>query len=407
MKKMKRILGLVLTVCFAVGLMAGFTASPASALTYENLSFANVGITQAVADASLLSMGDSTRMARVMAKAAAGQEITIAFIGGSITYGSGVRESGSLDERFSNLVYGWFQETFPNATINHINCGVPETGSLIGVFRAEDAMWQYEPDLVVIEFAVNDAAAWSTSESTEALVRTALAMDNDPAVMLLMMCTGSGWNSQEAKAEIGYHYGLPMVSWADGIQYCVDHGIATRKSFDADGTHPNAKGNAACALFIINWLETVYANYASTAQNAVPPIASVMFSDDLSHVAARYNFNFTPTNLGSWNECSDASKYSEFSQGWKITNGGTEAMTFEVEAKRIYIPYMLGPTYDGKVGVSINGVPTAYLTSSGGNAYNKQGFAEVMDLDTTKRVSVSIQMVAGTRFAISGIWLAY
>ena len=406
MKTMKKILSLVLMVCVIAGLTVGFAHSPASALTYENLSMEAVGVNQASLDASLVTMGNSARITKVMQRAAAGGEITVGFIGGSITYGSGVLGVGQLEERFSHLVAGWFQANFPSATVNHVNCGLPETGSLLGVFRGEQDLFAYNPDLVVIEFAVNDGSSHAAREATEQLIRTALSKPNEPAVMLLMMCTGSGWCEQEDKKVIGNYYDLPMVSYADGMQYIVDHGIATRADFDYDGIHPNTKGNALCGLFINNWLDKVKANMNSTSV-VIPAIPSPKYSNDLEHTATRYNYNFTPSTMGSWKPCNDASIYSVFMRGWQVTDGGTQAMTFEVDCKRLYIPYKRGDAYDGVILVSIDGVPRCTSGSGMYDSLNRQAVLPVFQSDTTKRITVSIQLISGTKFAMSGIWIAY
>ena len=401
----KKILSVVLALCLVIGVICGFSLTSATANdAYENLSLESVGITQESVDASLMSMGDSSRMAKVMQRAAAGETITIGFIGGSITYGSGVRDKGyTVNERFSDLTLAWFEDRFPTATFELVNCALPETGSLIGNFRYESDLLQYEPDVIVIEFAVNDGAAYSTRETYEALLRKALAMENDPAVMMLMMCTGSGWNSQDNQAVLGTYYNLPMVSFKNGIDKAVALG-ATRKDFDADGTHPNVKGHAATALYIINWLEAVYADYESI-DTTVDPMPDPLVSEDLKYVNTLTSANFTPTTLGSFAVANDCSIYAPFKNGWSVKNGGTEAFSFEVEAKRVYLPILLGPDHDGTILVTVNGVPAGIY--GGYHSYKKQSSPLIFESETTEKVQVGVQLISGNQYVLSGIWTAY
>ena len=405
--KQKKILCLALALCLLVGLVCSSSVLPAGANdSYAALSYESAGINQDVVDASLMSMGDSTRLAAVMKRAAAGEEITIGFIGGSITYGSGVIDKGgTANDRFSNLVQAWFADRFPQATVNLVNCALPETGSLMGQFRVEDELLQYNPDLVVIEFAVNDGGSYGNRESTEALIRACMDRENDPAVMMLMMATGSGWNSQTDKAINGSYYNLPMVSFKNGIDKVVELGLGTRKDFDSDGTHPNIKGHAATALFMINWLEKVYADYETINTDTIPALPDPMFDEDLKHVEVFGNTNITPVSKGSFVETNNASIYSYFKNGWQVTDGGKEAITFEVEAKRVYVASLLGPTHDGTALVTVNGAPVA--TWNGYHSYRKQANTLVFESDTTKKVQITVQVVEGSTFVLSGLWVAY
>ena len=405
--KTKKILGIVLAMCLCIGMFFGLSVVPAGAAnaSFEKLTLENVGLTQPCVDASLMSMGNSARIARVMQRAARGEEITLGFIGGSITWGAGcIDGGGTVNDRFSNLVQAWFEDRFPQATVNMINVGIPSTGSLIGTFRFEDDLLQHEPDLIVIEYAVNDGSgSWSWQESTEAMVRNAFALENDPAVMLFMMCTGQGWGSQDDKKIIGEYYQLPMVSYKNGVYYAINNGIAEMADFDGDGIHPSVNGNAAAALFIINWLEEVYKIY-DTVDTTIPAMPDPMYSDKLSHVTRLSSKNFTPTQLGSFKPSDSAGQFDCFMSGWIVDDGGKDALTFEVNATRIYLPYYRNPFNDGVALVSVNGVPVATLS---GYATSYETYIPlVYESDVCKTVQVTIQMISGNSFALSNIWVA-
>ncbi len=403
---MKRCKGL----CLVIGLFllfGMFGGLSASAFTYAELGGVMVKLNQDCVDVSLMQLGDITRMANVMRRAQNGEEITIGFIGGSITYGSGMIDNdGTNMDRFSEHVQAWFREKFPNAVCNLVNAGLPATGSLIGTFRAPTDLFAAKPDLVVIEYAVNEGADHSSQESTEALIRNAFALENDPAVMLLFMATkgGNGWNSQDGKAELGRYYDLPMISWADGVRRAFALGLATPDDFDADGTHPNKNGHAAVSQFIINYLEQVYASL-DTAPTETPAVPEPLYSDDLRYVKALSSANFAPSSLGSFLISDNACMYEQFKQGWTV-NGGSEPFVFECEAKRVYIPYQRSTSSNGVVQVTVNGVPVKLLEAKAAS-YNQLGAALVFESDTTKKVTVELKLVSGSSFQLSGIWLAY
>ena len=50
----------------------------------------------------------------------------------------------------------WFREQFPKAKIAEINAAIGGTGSDLGVFRLKHDVLDHKPDLLFVEFAVND-----------------------------------------------------------------------------------------------------------------------------------------------------------------------------------------------------------------------------------------------------------
>ena len=100
------------------------------------------------------------------AKAMNGDSVTVAYFGGSITAQNGWRTT-SLD---------WFKTRFPKARFTEINAAIGGTGSDFGVFRLKDHVLKFKPDLVFVEFAVNDGNASSEKiiRSMEGIVRQTL-----------------------------------------------------------------------------------------------------------------------------------------------------------------------------------------------------------------------------------------
>lgn len=80
-----------------------------------------------------------------MNKAKAGEPITVATIGGSITYGSS--SSDRTTKSYSALFRDWWIATFPNSTITHVNAGIGATTSHLGIHRLDDHVLAKNPDV--------------------------------------------------------------------------------------------------------------------------------------------------------------------------------------------------------------------------------------------------------------------
>jgi lysophospholipase L1-like esterase len=85
-------------------------------------------------------------LANFIAKAQAGNELRIAYLGGSITAQEGWRPKS----------LAWIQQTYPKAKLTQINAAIGGTGSDLGVFRLKQDVLDQKPDLLFVEFAVND-----------------------------------------------------------------------------------------------------------------------------------------------------------------------------------------------------------------------------------------------------------
>src|SRR3954468_9830792 len=75
-----------------------------------------------------------------------GAEVRIGYLGGSITAQEGWRPK--------TLAY--FQQTYPDAKVTQINAAIGGTGSDLGVYRLKQYVLDHKPDLMFVEFAVND-----------------------------------------------------------------------------------------------------------------------------------------------------------------------------------------------------------------------------------------------------------
>ncbi len=97
------------------------------------------------------------------AKLRSGAGVKIAYFGGSITAQTGWRVQSQEQ----------LQKQFPNSPITAIDAAIGGTGSNLGVFRLEADVLKHKPDLIFIEFAVNDSGAPTVSirRSMEGIVR--------------------------------------------------------------------------------------------------------------------------------------------------------------------------------------------------------------------------------------------
>ena len=74
-------------------------------------------ITEEMFKKSLVNKGDVSRIVKLIEKAEKGEDITIAFLGGSITQGC---NSTVYEKCYVELTYNWFKEKFNNVKKSHL-----------------------------------------------------------------------------------------------------------------------------------------------------------------------------------------------------------------------------------------------------------------------------------------------
>lgn len=109
-----------------------------------------------------------------------------------------------------------------------------------------------QPDIVVIEFAVNDEGDETKGDCYESLVRKVLNLPWKPAVILLFSVFANDWNLQDRLSPVGKLYDLPMVSVLDAVspQFALknDEGrVITKNQFFYDMFHPGNAGHSVMA----------------------------------------------------------------------------------------------------------------------------------------------------------------
>lgn len=237
---------------------------------------------QAMISGSLLNMGNNYRLKQAIEKAKRGEDVTIAFIGGSITQGAGAKPIHT--DCYAYKAYQAFKDMFGKdggSNVHFVKAGVGGTPSELGMIRYERDVLRnntVEPDFVIIEFAVNDAGDETNGVCFESLCLKALNGPGKPAVILLFSVFLDDWNLQDRLAPIGIHYDLPMVSVKDAVvdqfRLTKDMGnIISKRQFFFDVYHPTNDGHtvmADCLSFLFAEIDKADADQVEADYKKTP-----------------------------------------------------------------------------------------------------------------------------------------
>jgi lysophospholipase L1-like esterase len=193
------------------------------------------------------------------ARAADGRTIKVGYLGGSITEANGWRVKSLAG----------FKTRFPSVNWVDINAGVGGTGSDLGVFRLKTQVLDQNPDLLFVEFAVNDGGSGYTQRAMEGIVRQTWAKNPEIDIVFVYTCNTNILNNVRAGITeyaiknmelVAAHYSIPSIHFGIEVVKRIDvtkdfvwyntsppPGVT---SVTYDNTHPTPLGHDLYALSV-------------------------------------------------------------------------------------------------------------------------------------------------------------
>ncbi len=215
-------------------------------------------------------------------------KVNIAFFGGSITWGG---NCGDIENKSYRALTGKFiREMLPGVKVNCFNGGFGGTNSMEGVFRCEEHILSHKPDLVFMEFAINDLGVGNQMTNLSCLEANFRKIwKKDPATGIILLISGSRNDSQvqlihlKAAADFGLH--------------CIDVGAAKRKmilkgkytneQLWSDNVHPGIEGHAVYAGIVKKYLKKLLKE-ARKRENKYKPPKEYVYWRAREFINARY-----------------------------------------------------------------------------------------------------------------------
>jgi acyl-CoA thioesterase I len=313
----------------------------------------------AALDRSIVSVGSFERIGQVFARARRGDTITIGAIGGSVTQGAW---ADTPDGRYLDRVGAWWRAHFPQARTRLVNAGIGGTQSNYGALRAQRDLLAAHPDVVIVEFSVNDDWNDASVESYEGVVRHILHAPQHPAVLLLNMADRAGNSAEPYHRRVGAYYNLPEISFGDALRPYYAGSPSVAGAFYKDAVHPDALGHAFIAELVEHWLDLALAS--ADGQEDRPLTSNVYDGADLHEGAS-----LPPVAVSGWTFHPDL-------RAWEADQPGA-TLSWDVSGAAVFITYFTehGPWGTAAVSVDDNApvlIDAWFAPTYGGQARVKE-----------------------------------
>ena len=202
-------------------------------------------------------------LGNILAKLKPGAKLRIGYFGASVTNGAGAT---SEDKKWRWIVHHWFEEQCPQATLEHLHVVNGGTGSDLGACRLGREMLAHQPDLLFIEFAVNDGSRPQeySMRTMEGIIRQIWRADPTTDVVLLYTLNTGFLKAYEQgelpRTTAGFeavadHYGVPSIDVGYVAAQKLTAGELTWEEFSIDSVHPTDRGYRLYGDHIIECLE--------------------------------------------------------------------------------------------------------------------------------------------------------
>jgi lysophospholipase L1-like esterase len=189
-------------------------------------------------------------LANTFTKLSHGQKVVVAYFGGSITAGAGASDESHCYRR---LLTSYLRQQFGEDKVQEVNAAIGGTGSWLGAFRLRKDVLEAKPDLVIVEYAVNDGGSPEKQvyASMEGIVRQ--VRKANPKTDLLFVYTLVKGHMPDFEAgrlpdrmrwheAVAAHYGIPSVNLAAYAAAKILSGALSFDDFAKDGVHPTDRG---------------------------------------------------------------------------------------------------------------------------------------------------------------------
>ncbi len=183
---------------------------------------------------------------KTLQKLSSGEEVIIAALGDSLTYGW-MTEYGYLDYLKSML-----KKKYPGSRFKLVNRGIPGDTAKDGLRRVDSDVISLSPDLVLIQFALNDAYMGYTPDDFRKNIDSIIAkIRKNTSAEIALLTSVSLLNPGENRvalefynkiSESGTENSIPVIYvhkyWVEKISAGIIHPLLVQ----GDGIHPTEKG---------------------------------------------------------------------------------------------------------------------------------------------------------------------
>lgn len=175
-----------------------------------------------------------------------GKELKVAFLGGSLSKGERVKRELCFVSLFEQKI----EEKLSNGRkVSVLRYGQSGTMSSNGLYKVKELI-EEKPDLVFLDYAMNDTGDRYLWESTEGICSQLIQAGAH--VVILLFCNDQGHCTRGAMERVASHYHLPVVDIGKTITDKIQKGELSWEEYGLDYVHPTPLGHEIITSELLN-----------------------------------------------------------------------------------------------------------------------------------------------------------
>lgn len=194
---------------------------------------------------SVINFADGQALARIMWQ----DTVKLAFLGASISIGYHASPNG-YGKCFPDFLEEYFRAA--GKQVESINMAVSGTNRLTGMMITQLLVKEQQPDIVFVEYSINEESYPIGLEKYESLLRMLLSLEKRPVVIPVSVFNRDGYSCEEYMLHFAKMYGNPMVGLKHSLYPLIQSGELDMNVYTEDEGHPHVDGHEFIAKAI--WL---------------------------------------------------------------------------------------------------------------------------------------------------------
>lgn len=248
---------------------------------------------------ALFNSGDPTKTRHLLMKLKANMSLRIVTLGGSVT--EGLTSTHQITRPFGILIQDFLaHELYGERQVTFLNLGISCSYPLLGLCLVESHIRDFAPDLIIVEFAINESLDKGGILRFESLIRKLITLPTAPNLLILNLVDANGISSSAYMSQIGKHYGLPVINIGDALMPYIHNQTLCWADYASDHLHPHEDGHQFIADCCCNYFKQINDLESTQKSNTKSPLPSCCFLAPYEHLAflnAQTLYQMSQTNF--------------------------------------------------------------------------------------------------------------
>lgn len=248
---------------------------------------------------AIFNTGDSTKIWHMLMKLQTNHPLRMVTLGGSVT--EGLTSTKRISHPYGLLIQDFLaHHLYGERHVPFLNMGISCSYPLLGLCLTESHIRDFAPDLIIVEFAINESLDKGGILRFESLIRKLITLPTAPTLIILNLEDAKGYTASSYMSHIGKHYNLPVINIGDALRPYFKNQTLCWTDYSSDSLHPHEGGHqliADCCCFYLKQISHLKNMQKSNMNPSLPSCCFLAPYEHLEFLSAPMLYHISQTNF--------------------------------------------------------------------------------------------------------------